>query len=99
MDLHKFAHGKYVAKMCKLRSSLEIRGKDGCQFCLLMTTTASKPQENDREYGTVVRLVSEAKMLLPYPTLLITCFYRVYPAIIVRVILPRVMKTGLANIL
>ena len=45
MDLHKFAHGKYVAKMCKLRSNLEIRGKDGCQFCLLMTTTASKPQE------------------------------------------------------
>ena len=94
MDLHKFAHGKYVAKMCKLRSNLEFRGKDGWQFCLLMRTTASKPQEK----RSVERLVSEAKMLLPYPTLLITCFYRVYPAIIVLVVLPRLMKTGLANI-
>ena len=58
MDLHKFNHGKYVAKMCKLRSNLEIRGKDGWQFCLLMTTTASKPPEKRSgiRYGSMIGL-------------------------------------------
>ena len=27
MDLHKSAHGKYVAKMCKLRGNLELGAK------------------------------------------------------------------------
>ena len=58
MDLHKFAHGKYVAKMCKLRGNLEIRGKDGWQFCLLMATTASKPPEKRSgiRYGSMIGL-------------------------------------------